>query len=654
MKSFAPFLLFCLALSLGSHVAGATIRFESRQTLSLGNEPNAAAFVGGEAGRLLVAGADGLLLFARQGSGLVEAGRLGDGRGAGLLAAQAGLAAVAGRDAAQVRLVPLTATGFGTAEAIDLPALPRVVRAAPLGAAGDTAVFVLHDDGLSLLTHESQGWQRRELAAPQFGADLAAGDVSGDGCTDLVVADEARRELHLLRGDCHGGFEASAAIAAAAAPHRVVIADLTGDRLGDLLVLADDGLSLHAAVRDGGFAAPRRLAASPYLADVAVLDVNGDQRPDLLLADRSRGVVGTLLGSSDGGFAGGDAYLVGAAPEAVLGGDIDGDGRADALALSRLGGGATLLRGSGNGRFDGVPCALAELGELSAVVAEDFNGDDWPDLAVASESGGTLGIFLGTGDGRFRALPPIRVGRQPRALAVSDFNQDGKTDLAVANFGGDAVAILLGDGAGNFAAPLAVGVGTGPSAIGVGSFRGPTSVDLAIVNSLSNSVSVLYGNGRGQFPDVSTFPVTTRPSFLIIGDTNEDGNQDLVVGGEFSESVAILLGTGAALSPPATNQLSATARPSVAEDFDHDGEMDLVNPDQVGGAVEILPGVDDGAFGSAIRVTVGRDPRALATADFDRDGRIDIAVVHRSSQTIAVLLNRSPAPAPPANRRQPT
>jgi hypothetical protein len=651
MKWFALVVFALILLAVGD--VGATIQFDSRQPLVLGTDPSAAALTGD--GKLLVSGADGLLAFQRRGSSLVEVSRSDADRGAGLVAADNGWAAIAGRDVARVRLLPLTAGGFGSAETVDMPALARALRVAPLAASGgDAAVFVLHDEGLSLLVHEREGWQRRELAAPHFGADLAVGDLSGDGCADLVVAEEARRELHLLRGDCHGGFEPAAAVTSGPAPHRVVIADATGDGLADLLVLADDGLAVHAAVRGGSFAAPRRWAASPHLADVAVVELNGDGRPDLLLADRSRGMVSVMLGTATGGFVSGDAYLVGAAPQSVLAADIDGDGRADALALSRLGGGATLLRGRGDGRLDGVPCALAELGELSAVVAEDFNGDDWPDLAVASESGGTLGIFLGLGDGHFRALPPIAVGRQPRALAVSDFNQDDKSDLAVANFGGDTVAILLGDGRGGFSAPLALGVGTGPSAIGVGSFRNPTSVDLAIVNSLSNSVSVLYGDGRGQFPSVRTYPVTTRPSFLIVGDTNEDGNQDLVVGGEFSESVAILLGTGAELSPPATNQLSATAKPSVAEDFDHDGKMDLVNPDPIGGAVEILPGIGDGAFGKAIRVVVGRDPRAIATADFDRDGRIDIAVVHRSSQTIAVLLNRSPAPPPRTGRRQPT
>jgi len=325
--------------------------------------------------------------------------------------------------------------------------------------------------------------------------------------------------------------------------------------------------------------------------------------------------------------------------------DLDGDGKIDALALNLLGGNATLLPGRGGGVFDGIVCLQGEIGDLTAVAVDDFDRDEHPDLAVASEEGGRIALFLGRGDGRFRTAPPLFAGRRPRALAAGDFNQDNIPDLAVADFGADAVALLLGDGHGGFAAPRPILVGTGPTAIAVGSFGSDTSTDLAVVNSLSDSVSVLYGDGRGEFPTTKTFPVPARPSFLIIGDTNRDGHQDLVVGSQFSESVAILLGDGHQLGAPTVRELSGTARPSLAEDFDGDGQMDLVNPDEAAGVVDILPGTAPGQFAAPIRLSVGRDPYAVVTGDFDRDGRVDIAVVHRASQIIAILLNRSPRKA---------
>jgi hypothetical protein len=356
-----------------------------------------------------------------------------------------------------------------------------------------------------------------------------------------------------------------------------------------------------------------------------------------------------LLGSEQGGqFLAGDSYLVGYGAEATVLADLDADGQIDALTLNRLGDDATFLRGRGGGRFDGIVCLRSEIGDLTAMAVDDFNRDDLPDLAVTSEDGGRVQVFLGSGDGRFRELPALAVGRQPRAIVAGDFNQDGAPDLAVVNFGGDAVAILIGDGQGGFSGSQLIRVGTGPTAISVGSFGNDTIDDLAVVNSLSDSVSVLYGDGHGAFPTVTTIPVAARPSFLIVGDTNSDGHQDLVVGSQLSESVSILLGDGHQLGAPTTNTLKGVARPSQAEDFNHDGEMDLINPEEAAGVVEVLPGTGDGKFGTAIRLSVGRDPHAVVTGDFDHDGRPDIAVLHRATQTIAIVLNRTadkPAPA---------
>jgi hypothetical protein len=52
-----------------------------------------------------------------------------------------------------------------------------------------------------------------------------------------------------------------------------------------------------------------------------------------------------------------------------------------------------------------------------------------------------------------------------------------------------------------------------------------------------------------------------------------------------------------------------------------------------------------GGFDTPLRFPVGRNPTAAATGDFDGDGKIDLAVVHRGSRTIALLLNRTAVPA---------
>lgn len=643
---FSPALaLAVLAFATATPSAG-LIAFQARREIDLGGEATAAAFTAGANRRALVATADALAVLRYDGGAVGRGERSDVGRGARILVAGPDLVAFATRDAPRLAIARLGARGLPeNPQEIDLPAPPRAARWLLLDR-DLPALAALHDDGLSVLTREGSGWRRHDLAAPRFATDVAAVDVDADGRADLILADQTGSALTLLHGGGDGTFEAAGTLASARGARRLLAADLDGDRRTDLLVIGDDGLFWHRLGADGRLLPPQLLWKSPHLADVSVADLSGDGRPDIAVADRSAGTAIVLLGRADGQVLNSGAYLVGTGPETILTGDVDGDGRADVLTFGRLGSAGTWLRGRGDGSFDGIPCTLASFGALTALVSEDFDGDEHPDLAAVSEDSGALGIFIGLGDGRFRALPPIDVGRRPRGIAVGDFNQDDKPDLAVAVFGGDTVAVLLGDGTGHFAAPRHIAVGGGPLAISAGSFASPISTDLAVVNSLSDSVSILYGDGHGQFPKVVDQPVPARPSFLIVGDTNQDGNQDLVVGSNYSETVAILLGNGAALDPPTTSKLDGTAKPSVAEDFDGDGQMDLVNPDELGGAIEILPGERPGEFGKPIRLPVGRAPQALATGDFDRDGKVDLAVADRIGQNIAILFNRSPRSPP--------
>ncbi len=634
-------LVVAAAAVLAPTPSPAGIAFQTRQELDLGGEPLAASLAGADAQRVVVATTDGVTVFRHADGALERTGRAPGSGPVRVLAAGSSLVAWAERDGRRMAIAPLDARGgIGAPAGLPLPGAARAARIARLTPGGEEVVLVAHDAGVTILTRGDAGWRERDLDAPRFAVDLAVGDLDGDGHADVVLADDIAGTLHVLRGRGDGVFEAAPPVTTTRGTRRVVLADVTADGHLDVLGIGTGGILLHRGAADGRPGAGEPLWPSAQVTDLAVVDVTGDGRPDIIVADRSAGALVILAGRA-GGFSASGAYLVGPAVETVLAGDLDADGLQDVLALGHLSRAAVWLRGRGDGSFAGVPCAISGFGPLAALASADFDGDGYPDLAGASEDTGSVGVFLGTGDGRFRALPPVTVGRQPRALAAGDFNFDERADLAVASFGSDTVVILQGDGRGGFAAPRPIRVGSGPNALAIGSFASPTSVDLAVLNSLSDSVSILYGDGEGQFPRIATHPAPKRPGFLIVGDTNEDGHQDLVVGSTLSESVAILLGTGEQLGEPTIEKLAGVARPSLAEDFDRDGHMDLVTAAEHGDSVEILPGIAGGTFSQPIQVPVGRDPQAVITADFDRDGRADVAVAHGPSRTIAILLNRS-------------
>ena len=274
-----------------------------------------------------------------------------------------------------------------------------------------------------------------------------------------------------------------------------------------------------------------------------------------------------------------------------------------------------------------------------SVAVGDFNADGNPDLAIANGDG-TVTVLLGNGAGGFTAAPgsPAAAGSGPSSVAVGDFNGDGKPDLAIADYSGNNVTVLLGDGTGRFtAAPSSpFPAGSQPNSVAVGDFNGDGKPDLAIANYNSNNVTVLLGNGTGGFTAApgSPFPAGVQPYSVAVGDLNGDGKPDLAIANVASGDVTVLLGSGtggftaASGSPFAVGSFPESV---VVADFNADGKLDLAVAgvglyESTGMNVTVLLGDGTGGF-KAVQggpAATGNSPTALATADFNEDGRLGI------------------------------
>ena len=278
------------------------------------------------------------------------------------------------------------------------------------------------------------------------------------------------------------------------------------------------------------------------------------------------------------------------------------------------------------------------------MAVDDFNRDDMPDLAVASEDGGRV---AGVPRPRRRPLPRAAAARQSGASRARwSPATSTRTERPISPWSTSAATpspSCIGDGQGGFAATAA------RSASAPDRARSASAASAATPSTISPSSTrcpiasrCCTATGTAQFPTVTTFPVAARPSFLIVGDTNSDGHQDLVVGSQFSESVS----HPARRRPPARRADDEQAErhgPSVAgrglRSRRRDGSR------QSGGVCRRCRGPARHRR-REVRHSRSVSPSAAtrtpsSTGDFDHDGRIDIAVLHRATQTIAILLNRS-------------
>jgi autotransporter-associated beta strand protein len=151
-------------------------------------------------------------------------------------------------------------------------------------------------------------------------------------------------------------------------------------------------------------------------------------------------------------------------------------------------------------------------------------------------------------------------------------------------------------------------------------------------------------------PIVSSPGGTSPPGNIITGDFNGDGKLDVctlnyVGGGGLPASLSILLGNGSGGFTPATgspidNGNDDSLSDGVAADFDGDGKIDLAVVDSNGGAVvQIWHGNGDGTFTKAGNFGVENAKYGIVAADFNGDNKPDLAVADPNDAKIWILLN---------------
>jgi len=357
----------------------------------------------------------------------------------------------------------------------------------------------------------------------------------------------------------------------------------------------------------------------------AVGDFNGDGKLDL--AGTGGNSARVMLGNGDGTFRPQVQYPAGGPTQDLAAGDFNGDGKLDlAVTINDPQIGLSLLTGNGDGTF-GAPANFPNTTQLDspAVVATDLDNDGSLDVVVAHyigcytapcTVGWTISLMFGNGDGTFQGSREIVVGTGMSEIAVGDFNRDGIKDLGIA---GDSsrVYVLLGLGNGTFVQQPTITLtadtfGVDATDIDMSDFNGDSVQDLVVAIGLNGSrTAILLGEGDGTFrePRIIAEPNQRIPLYQSVADFNGDGRQDLAVG----------LGWGTE------------------------------------GLMEILSGNGDGTFqqprlylvpASKTSVSGG----SLAAADFNNDGRPDIALqVTGANPALAALRNSTgaaPTPTP--------
>jgi hypothetical protein len=227
--------------------------------------------------------------------------------------------------------------------------------------------------------------------------------------------------------------------------------------------------------------------------------------------------------------------------------------------------------------------------------------------------------------------------------AVADFNHDGRDDVAVLAAKGHVV-VSLSNGDGTFRQGATLGGVTGTLySLSAGDFNGDGRSDLRAWGFRSNTTKSPGGNKSqasmtsmdgmvGPAGCLQSCGTPWTPTGWVITSTwlgNGDGS--FGAAGSFS-------------TPWYYEPVSGPINPSSTQaDFNRDGRVDVASLDGASaGTITVELSNGDGTYQAPLSYVAGRNPGAIASGDFDGDGWADLVVADSLSggkSTLSVLLN---------------
>lgn len=283
----------------------------------------------------------------------------------------------------------------------------------------------------------------------------------------------------------------------------------------------------------------------------------------------------------------------------------------------------------------------------------DFNGDGIPDLAVLGSSNGmsqAMSIFLGTTHGAFAPRVDYLLGLNGGPIGASDFTVgdfrgNGTLDIVlISESDYYAASIMLGNGNGTFQAPVPLNQ-TIPNGsfvtVASADFNGDGKLDLVFISNnfgTGATMLVLFGNGDGTFQLPASY--STDGGYLAIGDFNGDGLPDIALASGVYDSypassqISVYMNNGAgAYQTPVNYPIGGNVTALALADLNGDGKLDLVaSTGGTAATVYTLLGNGNGTFGSALSYTYSLlsiyGAPSIATGDFNGDGKLDLALTN--------------------------
>ncbi|MBL8843042.1 MAG: VCBS repeat-containing protein [Planctomycetes bacterium] len=471
------------------------------------------------------------------------------------------------------------------------------------------------------------------LGSSEYGRALDLFDWDQDGDPDLATTDYFQ-PVQLWANDGSGTFtDLGLALGPPKEWHQAWFEDVDSDGDVDLLCGAEEGLFLFEADALGSIAEESVAFETSALWTMAVADFDGDGDVDVVGAAVGSGAHG-LSGSFTGTFgppswsASTTSFGTGATLALAIG-DLDGDGDADFVHGDGAGGSADVWRNDGGGAFTligshgGAPIRDIALGDL--------DGDGDLDMTLGLDFGLGFNAWYNDGAGGMSYFQNPGI-TDTSSISLVDVDLDGALDYITSDRAADGWIFLnTGDGSFGVASVLAT---SSCLEYTFGDVDGDGDPDLVALPTSAGNESI-WLNSSGTFAQSVDFEAGTT-TCSVLADFDRDGDFDLLFGRDGDGDVLWLNDGSGAFSDSGQVLGAAHTTEVVAIDLDHDGDLDYVASASDGDGLSAW--INDGAATFAFAGKFGDGASAAVGAeDFDGDGDEDLLAGRTNPDPIELL-----------------